>query len=296
VLYRGFTTQEQIDAEYDAAAAVDLEGSLARIRKLSTQALDRPAVELDLAYGPTRAERLHVLRATATPTPATTAGPSVPRPVFVFIHGGYWRAYAARDFALAALGPLAHGIDVVLVDYALAPTVSISEITRECRAAVAWVHGHATQWGGDPARIVVGGHSAGGHLTARVLATDWGGEYGLPVGVVAGGLALSGVFDLRPLAYSYLAPALQLDRRTIETESPLLMPIPPGPPRIVAWGGGETAEFVRQSQAYVAACRDAGIDARPLQLGRDDHFQAVIELSDPDSELTQAVVSLAAQG
>jgi arylformamidase len=284
VLYRAFATQEQIDAEYDAAAAAhDLEGSTARIRELSAQALTHREIELDVAYGPTRAERLHVLRAPA----------SAPRPVFVFIHGGYWRAYAARDFALAALGPLSHGIDVVLVDYALAPTVSISEITRECRAAVAWLHGHAAQWGGDPSRIVVGGHSAGGHLTARVLATDWEGDYGLPADVVAGGLPISGVFDLRPLPYSYLAPALQLDRRTIETESPLLAPIPPGPPRVIAWGGGETAEFVRQSQTYVAACREAGIDARPLPLGRDDHFEAVIELSDPDSELTRAVVSLA---
>ncbi len=284
MLYRGFATQGEIDAQYDvAAAAHDLEGSMARAGALSAQALTRPGWQLDLAYGPTRAERLHILPA---------AG-SAPRPVFVFIHGGYWRAYAARDFALTALGPLAHGIDVVLVDYALAPAVTIGEITRECRAAVAWVHGHAARWGGDPSRILVGGHSAGGHLTARVLATDWVGEYGLPADVVAGGVPLSGVFDLRPLPYSYLAAALQLDRRTIETESPLLAPIPPGPPRVVAWGGGETPEFVRQSQAYVEHCRAAGISVDPLALATDDHFEAVLELADPDSALTAAVVSLA---
>jgi arylformamidase len=285
VLYRDFATQDEIDAEYNVAgSAHDLDGSMARIRELSGRALECDGWELDLAYGPTRSERLHVLSA---PVPA-------PRPVFVFIHGGYWRHYAARDFALAALGPLAHGIDVVLVDYALAPTVSISEITRECRAAVAWLHGHAAGWGGDPARIVVGGHSAGGHLTARVLATDWAGDYGLPADVVAGGVPLSGIFDLRPLPYSYLAPALQLDRRTVEIESPLLTALPPGgPPRIVAWGGGETSEFVRQSRAYVEHCRGAGITAQPLALGADDHFEAVLELADPESELTAAVVSLA---
>jgi arylformamidase len=284
VLYRDFTTQAEVDAEYNvAAAAHDLDGSMARTRALSEQALSRAGWRFDNAYGPTLAERLHILPAD---------GPA-PRPGFVFIHGGYWRAYAARDFALAALGPLAHGVDVVLVDYALAPAVSVSEITRQCRAAVAWVHGHAAQWGGDPARIVVGGHSAGGHLTAQVLATDWVGDYGLPGDVIAGGVPLSGVFDLRPLPYSYLAPALQLDRRTVETESPLLSPIPPGPPRIVAWGGGETPEFVRQSEAYLAACRDAGIDARGLSLGSDDHFEAVLELANPDSELTAAAVRLA---
>ncbi len=291
MLYRDFATQAQIDAEYNvAAAAKDAEGSMVRIRELTQEALGRDGWELDVAYGPTRAERLHVLRADGQRTPT----PLGPRPVLVFIHGGYWRGYAARDFALTALGPRAHGIDAVFVDYALAPAVSIDEITRECRAAVAWVHGHAAQWGGDPARIVVSGHSAGGHLTAMVLATDWAGDYGLPADVVAGGVPLSGVYDLRPLPYSYLAPALQLSRRTIETQSPLLTPVStPGPPRVVAWGGGETSEFVRQSREHVAHCERAGVDARGLSLGDDDHFEAVLELADPDSELTAAVVSLA---
>ena len=285
-LYRDFATQAEIDAEYNVgAAARDAEGSLARGAVLSARALaaagDRLRTE---AYGPTLGERLLVLPA---PAPA-------PRPVFVFIHGGYWRGFAAADFALAALGPLAHGIDAVLVDYALAPKVSIDEITRQSRAAVAWVHGHAAGWGGDPARIVVGGHSAGGHLAARVLATDWVGDYGLPAGVVAAGLPISGVFDLRPLPYSYLAPALQLSRRTIETESPLLVgERASGPPRVVAWGGGETSEFVRQSRAYAEHCRAAGVPTRELALGEEDHFEAVLGLADPASELTAAVAELA---
>jgi arylformamidase len=129
-----------------------------------------------------------------------------------------------------------------------------------------------------------------------VLATDWAGAYGLPSDLVKGGVPLSGVFDLRPLAYSYLAPALQLSRRTIETQSPLLHDIRPDPapwrpPRIVAWGGGETGEFARQSLAYIDHCRAAGIDARPLALGSDDHFDAVLELSNPGSELTRAIAT-----
>ncbi len=288
MLYRGFATQAEIDAEYDVGALrpdwPELEARMAadsaRLRR--THEVSR----LGVRFGPTRDEHLDVFCA-GGPAPAH------PRPVLVFIHGGYWRSFTAADWSFVATGPLAHGIDVVVTNYALAPAVALDEITRQSRAAVVWVHGHAAGWGGDPARIVVAGHSAGGQQTAMVLATDWAGEYGLPADLVRGGVPLSGVYDLRPLAYSYLAPALQLSRRTIETQSPLLVGPSPGPPRIVAWGGGETSEFVRQSRAYAEHCQAAGIDARGLALGADDHFDAVLQLADPGSELTAAIAELA---
>jgi arylformamidase len=283
MLYRDFATQEEIDAQYNVGQRrTDLDEVRRQIAQLSERALALPGVELGVRYGPTREEHLDVYRA---------AGDG-PRPVLVFIHGGYWRAYGSRDFALAALGPVAHGIDVVATNYALAPTVTIDEITRQNRAAVAWVHANAASWGGDPSRVVVAGHSAGGHQTAMVLATDWERDYDLPGGVVHAGLPISGVFDLRPFPYSYLAPSLQLSRRTVETQSPLLSQPVPGPRRVVAWGGGETSEFARQSLAYVDHCRAAGIDGRPLALGADDHYDAVLELADPGSELTLAALEL----
>ena len=283
MLYRGFATQEEIDAQYDVGALrPDLAEVDRRIGELNTRALARPGTELGVRYGPTRDEHLDLYRADG----------DGPRAVLVFIHGGYWRRYSSRDFALAALGPIAHGIDVVATNYALAPAVAIDEITRQNRAAIAWVHAHAASWGGDPSRIVVAGHSAGGHQAAMMLATDWEHDYDLPADVIHAGVPLSGIFDLRPLAYSYLAPALQLSRRTVETQSPLLSAPVPGPQRIVAWGGRETSEFVRQSHEYLEHCRRGGIDARPLELAHDDHFDAVIELSDPGSELTRALALL----
>ncbi len=291
MLYRGFATQAEIDAEYNVGALrPDFAAVEAQIAERSAQLRrTHPAGRLGVRFGPTRAERLDVFCAQA---PA-------PRPVLVFIHGGYWRSGTAEDWSLVAAGPLAHGVDVVVTNYALAPSVAVDEITRQSRAAIAWVHANASGWGGDPDRIHVTGHSAGGQQTAMVLATDWAGEYGLPADLVKGGVPLSGVYDMRPLAYSYLAPALQLSRRTIETQSPLLAEPPAGatgPPRIVAWGGGETAEFRRQSRAYVAYCGAHGIDARPLELGGEDHFDAVLEFAASDSELTRAVVELVHRG
>jgi arylformamidase len=173
MLYGAFATQAEIDAEYNVGLLrADLPEVYRRMAQLNERALGLPQVELGLRYGPTRDEHLDIYRA---------AGES-PRPVLVFIHGGYWRANSSRDFALAALGPLAHGLDVVVTNYSLAPRVSIGEITRQNRAAIDWVR-----------------------------------DYDLPADVIHAGLPLSGVFDLRPLAYSYLAPALQLSRRTVET-------------------------------------------------------------------------------
>jgi arylformamidase len=294
LLYRDFSTRAEIDAEYNVGALRPDWPELEE-RMLARSALLRaahPAARLGVRFGPTRAEYLDVFCA-GRPAAANQ------RPVLVFIHGGYWRAGSAEEWSVVGTGPLAHGIDVVVTNYALAPAVAIDEITRQSRAALAWVHAHAADWGGDPDRIYVTGHSAGGQQTAMVLATDWDREYGLPADLVKGGVALSGVYDMRPLAYSYLAPALQLTQRTIETQSPLLAERPAGlrkPPRIVAWGGGETAEFRRQSHAYIERCREWGVEARPLELGRDDHFDAVLQLADPASELTGAIAELVTRG
>jgi len=284
VLYRNFTTQEELDAQYDVEGIhPDLDTVFEAFTGASERARATLDARFDQPFGPTRDEHVDVY----------PAGPADGRrPVFLFIHGGYWRAFTSKEFALAAPGPVANGIDAVVMTYSLCPKVTIEEITRESRAAVKWTYERCAEWGGDPDRIFVGGHSAGGQQTAMLLQTDWAGEYGLPADVIKGGLAISGVFDLRPLPFTLYAPKLELTHRVIEGQSPILHDVPLGAPLTVAWGGAETAEFHRQSTDYIAKLEAAGHDVRALELPGEDHFDAVMGLEHADSPLTRELVEM----
>ncbi len=273
-LYRDFTTQEELDREYNAVAAVpEAETILRRWQMESAKVLERYRPRLGVAYGPTRFERLDVF----------PAGPGTP--LHLFFHGGYWRRFRARDFAFLAPAFVDAGVTFVGVDYALCPEVRIGEIVRQVRAAVAWVWRHAAEFGADPARITLSGHSAGGHLVAMALATDWPGVYELPGDLIKGALAISGIFDLAPLRWTFLQPALQLDEEEIARSSPIRQLPERAPPLVVAVGAKETAEFRRQSRAYWEAWRARGLSGALLEVAGCDHFTVLEELARPGGAL-----------
>ena len=199
--------------------------SCARYGERSAEARTRLAGTLRHPYGPTRDETLDIFPAERPDAP-----------VFVFIHGGYWRAFSASDHSFVALGPVALGITTVVVDYALCPKVTIDEITRQCRAAVAWTLRHIGEHGGDPARVAVGGHSAGGHLSAMCLETRWDEDYGLGRDPLAAALLVSGIYDIEPLRHSYLQPTIQLDDGIVRRNSPLFGVRPCATPVLVDLG------------------------------------------------------------
>jgi arylformamidase len=274
-LYRHFTSAEEIDAQYNAGAAVaDSAERLRRHAEQSAEARARLRCTLDVRYGPTLAETLDIFPAD---------GPAAP--VFVFIHGGYWRRFSAKDYSLVALGLVPLGITTVLIDYALCPKVTIDEITRQCRAALAWTLRNIGVHGGDPARVAVGGHSAGGHLSAMCLETRWDEDYGIVGDALAAAVLVSGIYDLEPLRFSYLQPSIQLDDGIVRRNSPLFAVRPCATPALVTYGADESEEFARQSSEFQAAWIGAGNRGELLAQSGKNHFSAIDGFTDPSSEL-----------
>jgi len=278
-LYRGFTTQAQIDEQYNPSLPVkDAPAAMQHFASQAERARTQLRCTLDVPYGPTLAETLDIFPADR---PAGSSG----TPVFVFIHGGYWRSLSSKDFSGVALGLQRAGITTVVIDYALCPVVSIDEITRQARAAVAWVLRNIDRHGGDPKRVAIGGHSAGAHLAAMCLQTAWEADYGLPVDPLAGALLVSGLYDLEPLRYSYLQPRIQLDDGIIRRNSPAFGVRACNTPLRITWGEAEQSEFARQSQVYHAAWQAAGNRSELVAQPGADHFTAIHGFEDPASDL-----------
>ena len=229
---------------------------------------------LDLAYGSGAGETLDLFR---------TAAPQAP--VLVFIHGGYWRSLDKSQHSFVAASFNAEGALVVVPNYALAPAVSIEHMALQLTRALAWVWHNAATHGGDPSRIVVAGHSAGGHLATMLLSCRWKEvDADLPAQPLAGALSISGLYDLEPMR---LTPSLQADLRltpaSVRRLSPAFFPRPKGRLFTVA-GDQESEEFLRQNQLI----RDQwGPTAVPMceTVPGADHFSILRQLADPDARL-----------
>ena len=285
-LYRDFTTQEEIDREYNIENRVgDMRPYIEWFIGNSAKARAELECKLDQRFGPTLEETVDIF-------PAKRAG----APVLVFVHGGYWRILSSKEFSLVARGLVAHDVTVVVTNYSLCPKVTIAEITRQSRAAIAWLAHNIARYNGDPDRIYVAGHSAGGHQVGMLAVTDWVGEYGLPADVIKGGIPISGLFDLRPFPYSWLQPKLLLTREVIERQSPLFHIPAAGPPLLVTLGGEESSEFHRQSSDFVAAWRARGLSARTFDQPGKNHLQAIAGFEEADSELCRTVLDFMTQG
>lgn len=284
-LYRDFSTRRQLDAEYDVDNNVPnfgeyVESMLAK----SAEARATLTHHLQVPYGSGSDERLDIF-------PADPTG-DLPAPVLVFFHGGYWRQLTAAEFDFVALGLARSGMTVVIPTHSLCPKVSIDEIVRQARAAVAWTARKCFAFGGDPDRVFVGGHSAGAHLAVMAGLTDWTAESGLAADVVKGIVAISGLFDLRPLPFTSVGASLRLTEEQIRRNSPMLLDLPASaPPLFVSYGASESAEFVRQSEDFATRWREAGLQATTWAEPGCDHFAAIAALFEPGSELTQRIAA-----
>ena len=274
MLYRGFATQEELDAQYALERVVPDAASYAGFYEgESGRARGELEHHPNVPYGPTLAEHADVY-----PAPGGAARGA---PVLVYLHGGYWRKFSSKEFGFVARGPASRGVATVVVNYALCPVVTVGEIVRQARAALAWTYKNAAGFGGDAGRIHVAGHSAGGHLAAMLLLTDWEGEYGLPRDAIKGAAAISGLFDLAPFPYTFLQPKLQLTWGEVMKYSPILL---------VVYGENETDEFVRQSAAFHAAWTAKGLEGDLLPLPGKHPYDVIDGLLDAESPLCAAIL------
>jgi arylformamidase len=185
------------------------------------------------------------------------------------------------------------GLCSVFVNYELCPTVSIDEIVRQVRAAIAWAYRHGAEFGADPNRLTISGHSVGRHLVAMALETDWQGVYGLPADLIKGAVAISGLYDLGFVPYSYVQQKVQASWDQVRRLSPIRHLPSSAPPLLVAVGGDETSEFRRQSRDFLAAWQGAGLPGSWLEPPGKHHLSVLEEIENPASELHRALVRMA---
>jgi arylformamidase len=234
--------------------------------------------KLGMSYGPSARRTIDLF-------PAKDDGKA---PLAMFIHGGWWRSLEPASFSQMAAGPNARGVSVAVVGYDLCPLTSIADIIEQMRAAC------LTLWRKRRQRMVVYGHSAGGHLAACMAATDWKPlAPDAPADLVPAAYAISGVFDLTPLTQISINEDLRLSENEARRVSPLFWHVPSGRSLDAVVGALESNEFLRQSKTVAEAWRQGMALTRYEEVAGTNHFTVIDPLADPDSTMTARVAALA---
>jgi arylformamidase len=253
----------------------------ARWAKASDAYRVEAVAELDQAYGPGERQRYDLFR---------PKGDAKGAPLVVYIHGGYWQRGEAKPYAFVARAFNERGIAVAIPSYTLCPAAKVIDIVAEMRQCL------KVLWQRTRQRPVVIGHSAGGHLAAAMVATDWSKVGDVPADLVRTGYSLSGVFDLAPLVGTSLNEALKLDVQSAREVSPILWSAPPKDRTLIAAvGADESQEFIRQSLDIAGTWSRAGVKAECVVVPSANHFTMVDELVRPESAMLARIVGLARQ-
>ena len=284
--------QAYFDRQYNARASVqDPLAFLARYTQESQAAFALPGAVRAQRYSPRPGDVLDLY------LPQVLAGQGSLAPVFVFIHGGYWRALGKNDSAFMAPALTQAGALVVVPDYDLAPAVTLDHIVDQMRQAYAWVVRNIAIYGGDARNICLCGSSAGGHLVGMLLAKDWLEDYGLPDSAVpASAFTLSGLFDLQPLLTTHINAWMRLDDAAAQRNSPRFA-LPDSSTHgqcqlRVACGEFESREFHRQSREYLAAWQARCLPGGWVEAPATNHFDLPLALADPQSVVHQTALEL----
>lgn len=276
--------QKMLDDAYDQAVyAPNRDIVLKRVVRNSELARERLGAPKRFTYGPTPVQGLDVFTA-KTPN----------APTMVFVHGGAWRAGAAKNYHYMAETFISSGANLVVLDFnnVLELNGDLLAMADQVRRGVAWVHNNAKSFGGDPERLYVSGHSSGGHLAGVLLTTDWQKDYAVPANVIKGGVCGSGMYDLKPVRLSargkYVKFTDEMEDKlsSIRHLDKLVAPV------AVVYGTMETPEFQRQNRDFVAAVKKAG---KPVTLSVAEglnHFEVMESLDNPLSLFGRAALAM----
>jgi arylformamidase len=232
--------------------------------------------ELGIAYGGSARQFVDIFNAQADDPP-----------VALFLHGGYWRAFEPRFFSFVAEGLNACDVTVAVAGYDLAPQVSIGEIVAQVRKSCLFL------WERYSRRIRVFGHSAGGHLAACLLATDWPAlDPTVPQDLVPAAYSISGLFDLAPFVHLKLNQDLRLDEEQARAQSPVLWAAPAGRIFEAVVGASESNEYLRQSRLIVDEWGRQGVRTRYAEIPGANHFTALDPLTDATSGMVRRIAEL----
>ncbi|MEE2970558.1 MAG: alpha/beta hydrolase [Pseudomonadota bacterium] len=284
-VYRDFDA-DALYAQYNnrAMTPADVLADIKADQATRTEVFNATATraQFDISYGPHPRERLDLFLPDAENPP-----------LFVYIHGGYWQWNDKELYSCFAEQLVPGGAAFANVEYALCPDVSLTELTDQIRRALAYLWREAGTLGVDRDRIVVSGHSAGGHLTAMMMATDWP-AFGddLPANLISGGMPISGIYDIEPVRLTPLNDAVRMDAAEARALSPVFMTPPSPAPMVVTFGGDESPEFYRQANDLADAWRTPDAPAEVLNVPGRDHFTVLNALTEPGHDMLTAAVRL----
>jgi len=270
-LYRGMD-RAALDVAYNNRAVVpDWQGYLDRWRTRSVALYAARRVLRDLRYGPGPRQRIDVF-------PSGKRG----APAILFLHGGYWQWNDKEGQAFIAEGLLAHGFDVAIGEYSLAPEARMSAICTEVPAMVDWLAAELPAQGLGEGGLYLSGISTGAHLMALALGHA----------AVRGALLVSGIYDLEPIRLSALNDAIGMDAGEARACAPLHAVPSRTAPVILAFGADERPEIRRQSADYAACLEALGRQARPMPIPGCDHFSVLETLADPKGVLAREAAAM----
>ena len=284
ILYKGMDAQT-LEAQYNLRArrgGDDFDALVECWLARSATHRDQSGARVNLSYGEGEREKLDYF-----------SGGDENGPLLVYIHGGYWQRGDKNMYSFVTEAFIRHGVSVAVLNYNLTPSVRMGQIPPQIRKAITWCWHKSADLGFSRDKLFVSGHSAGGHLTALMMATDWPEfDAHLPVDLIRGGIPISGLYELEPLVHTSLNEGPQMDVPEAIALSPCFIPPLTNAPQLVVAGGDETQEFLRQSDDYADLYRTPERLMERYNVPNEDHFDELERLAEDDSEFFKKSMKL----